>query len=616
MRDTLTIIEHQEIKIDEVRNVLDNTISHEDKELLFSIVHKDIFGKEKYVFSRKGRNGIRARSIVGSISLKNGLTVEILPKFAKGELNKESIKKYRKTLLNMIRVSNERNFISSTRQCSKVSAGEMPLIRYMIELFSESLLLSLRNEYFSSYNKTVEKSSYIKGAILVSKTIQQNMVDQSKVYISYNKYSSNNILMQIFRTLSKLLLNDTNLSYKAKQNLYEAYLLLNDVEIINLKKHDFNKIVFNRLNNNYETLFRQAEFIFNQYMPFTSSINSTPFWAILFNMDYLFEKFCAYLFRKSDIVVKEQSTIDCFSSGSGLVTAKPDFILYKDEKIVNVVDAKWRLLTDKGLHGLAAQNFWQLFSYMNLVSNNEINGYFIAPKNTSDIDDEIVFVSEKNGKSIAILSIDFSLDFEELIDKYRFDIIKNRLKIKNIEKKVLKEKSEKEVVIEKEHHPKKIGSLDFNDLIEELDSLNKDKFLRTKLLNNKKTYDFKNVIFIKESGKCNSRNFEALVKNNLGVNICDFRGFKIKEIPSNIIKLKKLEILKLSNNCISTVSSNICSLNYLKILFIDKEVVINNIEIMKKLIDKNVTIYDNKGKKLKDFINSRVSKNKVNLEMA
>jgi len=108
MRDTLTIIEHQKIKVDETRNILENTISNEDKDLLFSIIHKDRFGKKKYVFSRNGRNGIKANSIVGSISLKNGLTVEILPKFAKGNLNEKSIKRYRKTLLSMIRVSNEK----------------------------------------------------------------------------------------------------------------------------------------------------------------------------------------------------------------------------------------------------------------------------------------------------------------------------------------------------------------------------------------------------------------------------------------------------------------------------------------------------------------------------
>jgi len=51
----------------------------------------------------------------------------------------------------MIKVSKEKNFISSTIQSSKVSMGEMPLIRYMIELFSESLLFEFRHSSFSHY---------------------------------------------------------------------------------------------------------------------------------------------------------------------------------------------------------------------------------------------------------------------------------------------------------------------------------------------------------------------------------------------------------------------------------------------------------------------------------
>jgi 5-methylcytosine-specific restriction endonuclease McrBC regulatory subunit McrC len=199
-------------------------------------------------------------------------------------------------------------------------------------------------------------------------------------------------------------------------------------------------------------------------MPFTSSINSTPFWAILFDMDYLFEKFCAYLFRKSDIVIKEQNMIDCFynENRNSNVRIKPDFVLYKDKEIVNVVDAKWKLLDNKNLYGLAAQNFWQLFSYMNLVSDKEINGYFIVPKNTSNIDDEVVFLPQKEGKSITILSIDFSLDFEELIEKYKFEINDNALKIKNIEVEKVEE------IAENNFDTKQIDFLDFNGLIEEL----------------------------------------------------------------------------------------------------------------------------------------------------
>ena len=499
MKNTLIITEHEEIKVATIRDIGKRIISKEDKELLFSIIHKDKNGEERYVFSRKGKNGIKSNSMVGSISIKNGLIIEILPKFAKGDLTEENIKRYRETLIGMIRVSREKNFLSSTAQSSKISKGEMPLIRYMIELFSQSLLAQLRNGIFANYNRRVDNLSYIKGNILVSKTIQNNLIDKTKIYVSHNKHSSNNLLMQIFKTLAKLLLNDTNLSYKAKNNLYEVYTLLDGVETINLKKYHFHDMVFSRLNDKYEILFRQAEYIFNQYMPFTSNHSSTPFWAILFNMDYLFEKFCAYLFKKSNISFKAQNRIKVFTNKRKTLAIKPDFII---ENCV-VADAKWKLINKKTLYGLNAQNFWQLFSYMNLVSEEEMHGYFIVPKNSSELDDEILFERQGN-KSITILSIDFSLKFEEILEKYKFKIVDNRL-VFDKNKKILDNIKSELVTLKKED---KKNNYYFNEITEEI--FKEDYIFLSDLLHQIGNSFKKDKIFLKDMLKLSNREFENM----------------------------------------------------------------------------------------------------------
>ena len=547
MSNTLTITEHQKIKIADSRNLKNQIISKRDGKLLLEITHKTRVGKTIKVFSTDGKT-IKANSIVGSISLKSGLIIEILPKFAKGNLEELSIKKHRKILLNMIRVSKEKNFISSTTQSSKISVGEMPLIRYMIELFSESLLVTLRNSTFSHYTKSIENSSYIKGNLLISKTIQNNIFDKSKVYVAYNKHSMNNLLMQIFRTLSKILLNDTNLSYRAKQNLYEVFLLLDNVQIINLKQHNFTKITFNRLNNKFEDLFRQAEFIFNQYMPFSSNINSTPFWAILFNMDYLFEKFCAYLFRRSNIEINEQSKIDCYSDGIEVVRMKPDFVLFEKDKIVSVVDAKWKLLQkNKDLYGLTTSDFYQILAYMNFTTKDSIlNGYFIVPKYGDDFKDKIIFKPIHNGEEITILSIDFSLEFDELIEKYQFKLEDGCLKLDLQKKDDLVVAEQEEDVIPAINIEKEKFRFNLEEFIKELETLHNNKNIRRRLSANKKDEKFKNLYYLKEVYNANSSAFKNAVKENLAKSSWDFTGLKIKSIPSNILKLKNILSLILS----------------------------------------------------------------------
>ncbi|MCK9371673.1 MAG: hypothetical protein M0P91_00625 [Sulfuricurvum sp.] len=637
MRDILTVSEHQEILVASKRDVENNTISNEDKELLFEVVHRDRQNKKRNIVSHNGRNKIKANAIVGTISLKTGLTLEILPKFSKNNLDKESIKKHRKMLLQILRVSHEKNFISSSSQSSKVSADEMPLIHYIIELFSEELLHTLRTGVYSTYNKKVENSPHIRGNILISKTIQNNNIDKSKVYTSYNKHSSNNHLMQVFRTLAKILLNDNNLSYKAKQTLHEVYLSLDGIDIILLKQQDFKSVTFNRLNEKFEVLFKQAEFIFNRYMPFSSHINSTPFWSILFNMDYLFEKFCAYLFRKSDLEIEAQSSIKCFENHKSSVSAKPDFIVKGNRnlfgtEIINVVDAKWKLLnSDKNLYGLDAQNFWQLFSYMNLLNHDqELHGYFIVPKNSKDFEDEIIFTPIKEGnKSITILSIDFSLSFEELIEKYRFRIIDKVLKldIRIVEEIVVVKEEIFEDSIEIEKSSEEVFAFSFENFITELEILHNNKNILKQLSPAKKDERFRNIFYLKEIYNANSQVFKVAIKENLTKESWDLEGLAIDTIPNNIIKLKglvrlslkdnriqvlpepffklkHLEKLNLSKNLTKDLPNEILNLKSLKVLSIDKDIVEANLKVITELQKNNVLIKDEEDNDLSEYIDS------------
>jgi len=644
MNDILTISEHQEILVSSKRDVQNNIISYEDRELLFDIKYTDKKDKERYIISNNGKNKIKANSIVGSISLKTGLTVEILPKFAKNDLDEKAIKKHRKMLLNILRVSNEQNFISSSSQSSKVLADEMPLLHYVIELFSAELLHTLRTGVYATYNKKVENSSHVRGNILISKSIQNNIIDKSKVYVSYNKHSSNNLLMQVFRTLVKILLNDNNLSYKAKQTLHEVYLLLDGVDIIPLKQQDFKSITFNRLNDKFEILFRQAEFIFNRYMPFSSHINSTPFWAILFDMNYLFEKFCAYLFRRSGLEVEEQNMTKCFDNHKSIVSAKPDFVIKGnrnlfDTEIISVVDAKWKLLSnDKSLYGLDAQNFWQLFSYMNLLNHNKaLHGYFIVPKNSKDFEDEIIFTPLKEGnKSITILSIDFSLSFEELIEKYRFKIINDELKL---DVRLIENKIEEIILVEEEiENELKIIELEeeykfnFEEFIDELESLHNNKNLVKLLSPAKKDERFRNIFYLKDKEEVNSSLFKRVIKENLTRENWNLGSLEITAIPNNIIKLKKLiilslkdnelqllpmvlfklkhlEKLNLSKNYFSILPNEIKDLKKLKQLSIDKEIVEENIALIAELRKNNVFIADEEDNDLSEYINSFIAVN-------
>ncbi len=100
MNNTLTVVEHDKIYISKERDIEKKIISYKDRDLLLKIDYKSKSGKSVKVFTYFG-DYIRTNSIVGSISLKSGLVIEILPKFARAKLNEEIKRKYRNSF-NMI----------------------------------------------------------------------------------------------------------------------------------------------------------------------------------------------------------------------------------------------------------------------------------------------------------------------------------------------------------------------------------------------------------------------------------------------------------------------------------------------------------------------------------
>jgi 5-methylcytosine-specific restriction enzyme subunit McrC len=572
MNEIFTIIEHQTIKVAKNRDISNNTISIEDKDLLLDILFIDSRKNEKInVFKRINKNTIKATSIVGSITLKNNLIVEILPKFAKGDINQNNIKKFRKTLINVIKVSNNKNFISSSSISSKIKVDEMPLINYIIELFSETLLNELRKGLYFNYSKKINHSSIIKGKVLLSKTLQNNFIDKSKMYIEYRNHNINNLLMQIFKSLIYLLLKDNTISYNAKNNLLECYSILQDVEIINLKLDDFEKIVFNRLNENFENLFTQAKFIFSKYIPFTTNINSAPFWSILFNMDYLFEKFLAYLFRKSNIKVQEQFSFIAFINENYNVRGRPDFILKnKDDKISVVADAKWKILSDdKILYGLNSSNFWQLYSYMNLIQENEINGYFIVPKIEKNINDEIEFqFSFNDKKNIKILSIDFSLDFKNIINNYKFKLENNILSFDNDKNSI---SNESEIILNKLEK-------EFLKLIENHNENKKNYITGITYAEFQKEYPKINELLAKTTYTNFKTNKNQFLKNFIKLSKNKIRGI-FKFLKTKIQKEEEIKYKKILNLIMGE-----CDVNQKK----HSTVIENNKSIQYKKLKKNI----------------------------
>jgi ankyrin repeat protein/5-methylcytosine-specific restriction endonuclease McrBC regulatory subunit McrC len=388
MSRVITFFEHEKVFISENRDLKKRTLSKKDADSLLNL--------ESKVFRRVSSKEIQTTSIVGSISLRDGIIIEILPKIGKGGLGS-----FRREFIKLLRFVKSRNSLLENSTSSKVSVKELPLISYIVELFSENLLLEMRKGLYLDYTKVIEGGDTIRGKVDIYKTLQR-FPDRSKVVVEYRKRTENTNLYKVFKSISLLLLEDQSFSYRTKQNLFEVNRILEKVERVELRESDFERVQFTRLNSRFETLFHQARTIFYNYMPYTAKIGATPFWSILFDMNELFEKFVEELFRKSGISVKSQKSFEIYDG----LSIRPDIVTENF-----VIDTKYKIYKNRPNR----EDIFQISTYMNAL---EKDGYLIAP--SFEYREKIEFSPKMGGRKFEVIFLNIGSGIDEVLKNWKF----------------------------------------------------------------------------------------------------------------------------------------------------------------------------------------------------
>ena len=414
----ITIYEHSIINVGEMRDEDNNQISYEDRELLLKKEFKDKkqnfyekrYFQKKNIFEWHTSHTIKTSSIVGTLKIDDELTIEILPKIFNNNMD---IKIARKNLIRLVEITKYEDIWDNEIEIEE-DAENIPYLEFIILRFTTNLLNELQKGIYAQYVTKVEESSFIRGAI---QPHIQDIFDKSKIVCKFEELSFNNKLMQIFKTITEHLLKNSMFSYEIKQNLFEITSILSNVQSLNnLEIFDFENYYFTRLNESYKTLFYQAKIIYFEYFPLNSDEDeTTPYWAIYFDMDFLFEKFIGHLLSKSGFDVKEQERLQIYQTN--YVT--PDFVLY-NEKIV--IDSKYTEYKQFGENKSPnSQSIFQITSYMD---NLGFEGSLVMIGNTNET---ILFNNLMNGKSFNVISLDIGSDFENIIENFRFEVINNKL---------------------------------------------------------------------------------------------------------------------------------------------------------------------------------------------
>ena len=315
---------------------------------------------------------LQAQNYVGVIQIKDGTTIEILPKIR--NLDEQKSKEILIKMLKTLKKSPFKNFNTANLKASK-----MPLLEIFISMFLEELSKLIQKGIKSDYVQKEENLKFLKGKLKISEQIKQNSVHKERFFVQYEEFSSDRVENRLIKTTLEYLYKKSK-SNKNQQRIREFLFVFDEIKISHNIKTDFEKVKLNRQMKDYEQvlLWCKTFLLENSFSPYKG--NDIAF-ALLFDMNLLFESYVYDYLRKNgkfeNIKNQDKKHHLAYENQNGKFALKPDIVI--DEGKI-IVDTKWKSLSlEKSNQGISQSDMYQLYAYGTKYENCE-KLYLIYPK--------------------------------------------------------------------------------------------------------------------------------------------------------------------------------------------------------------------------------------------
>jgi 5-methylcytosine-specific restriction enzyme subunit McrC len=271
-----------------------------------------------------------------------------------------------------------------------------------------------------------ERSSCLRGRILLGDTLKDLSHLQARAYCSFDELEIDILPNQIIKTSILTLINADRLAREVKQQLHEVFGLFRGVSSIVLNARSFGMVRFHRNNRLYSLLIRVCEMVFRILMP-TQSAGHYRFYDAVQDdrwMAGVFEEFVRNFYRNEQStfrVVRER--IEWLSAavepGSNrlLPSMITDISLRSPSRTV-IVDCKFyrkTLQEYQGSTSIHSGHLYQIFAYLRnveqLSSQNRLaEGILLYPR--TDVDLNLHF--DLHGHRVHVYTINLAQEWKQI----------------------------------------------------------------------------------------------------------------------------------------------------------------------------------------------------------
>ncbi|MCC9043720.1 McrC family protein [Myroides sp. M-43] len=360
----ITVFEHNKLRIGDV--ISEGKVFEERHLNLLEA----FYGSEGVPYYSLIHKGVKFNQYVGVLQLGN-LTIEVLPKV---DNNGEEKDTWRKLLIEMIwRVG---VFKTHAPTSSNLSLKANAILDVYIVMYLQEVKRLLHLGLIKKYRQEEGNTLALKGSLMFSKHIQQNLVHQERFYTRHSVYDDQHLVHQLLYKALRLL-KSINMNTVLESEINQLLFSFPEMEDIKVTDATFDKVLINRKTTSYETALAIAKLILLNYHPDIRG-GSSDVLALLFDMNVLWERFVFVTLKKhlrESHEVREQVQQRFWKShteSNRSVMMCADIVITdrNDVSKTVVLDTKWKNLEGKPYPSV--EDLRQMYVYHHFYQANRV----------------------------------------------------------------------------------------------------------------------------------------------------------------------------------------------------------------------------------------------------
>lgn len=310
------------------------------------------------------RRNLRLDNHVGVLHAPDGTRIEVLPKsFAQHEDAAHA----RQLLRKMLSVCLDVPFRESAT--TDLQTGRAPVNEWVLRRFLEELDLLLKRGLRFQYRSVREEQRFLRGRLDLPRQMRQPPGRDDVFQIEHDVFEPD----RAENRLLKSALGEVCASTRDPQLWrwsHQLAAILHEVPRSRDIRADLERWSQERLMTAYRPVRPWCALILQRLTPL-AMIGAWHGPSLLFPMERLFERYvhvCAQrqLGAAARLRRTPSSQYLCRQGGRDMFQLKPDLGLYRDGRLVSLLDAKWKRIGEDGAgknYGLSQADFYQMFAY-------------------------------------------------------------------------------------------------------------------------------------------------------------------------------------------------------------------------------------------------------------